>query len=66
MTLLALDLSAYIPIGILVVMAIIFAVANLAMTHMLGPRAVASVASSPGPPRTGASVGPEGRTERSN
>ena len=37
--LLAVDLDAYIPIGILVVMAIIFAVANLAMTHALGPRA---------------------------
>ena len=36
---LAVDLDAYIPIGILVAMAIIFAVANLAMTHVLGPRA---------------------------
>ncbi len=32
------DLNPYIPIGILVVMAIIFAVANLAITHVLGPR----------------------------
>ncbi len=32
------DLNPYIPIGILVVMAIIFAVANLGITHVLGPR----------------------------
>jgi NADH-quinone oxidoreductase subunit A len=37
-TTLAVDLDAYIPLGILVIMAIIFAVANLAMTHALGPR----------------------------
>jgi|SRR5438552_2255633 len=35
---LAFDLSAYIPIGILVVMAILFAAANLAATHLLGPK----------------------------
>ncbi len=35
---LAVDLDAYIPIGLLVVMAIVFALANLLMTHMLGPR----------------------------
>lgn len=34
---LALDLSAYIPIGILVLMAIIFVVVNLVGTHILGP-----------------------------
>jgi NADH-quinone oxidoreductase subunit A len=34
---LALDLSAYIPIGVLVVMSILFVVANLAITHVLGP-----------------------------
>ncbi|MHC4949089.1 MAG: NADH-quinone oxidoreductase subunit A [Planctomycetota bacterium] len=33
-----LDLDTYIPIGILVVMAILFAVANLVATHLLGPR----------------------------
>ncbi len=32
------DLNPYIPIAILVVMAIIFAVANLGITHVLGPR----------------------------
>ena len=37
-TLLALDLNAYIPIGVLVVMAIIFVVANLVGSHILGPR----------------------------
>jgi NADH-quinone oxidoreductase subunit A len=36
---LAFDLNAYIPIGILVLMAVIFAVANLVGTHLLGPRA---------------------------
>ena len=35
---LAVDLDAYIPIGLLVVMAIVFAVANLLMSHVLGPR----------------------------
>jgi NADH-quinone oxidoreductase subunit A len=35
---LAVDLDAYIPIGLLVVMAIVFAVANLVMSHLLGPR----------------------------
>jgi len=34
---LAVDLDAYLPIGILVLMAIVFAVANLAITHVLGP-----------------------------
>jgi len=33
----AADLNAYIPIGILVVMAIIFVVVNLVGTHILGP-----------------------------
>lgn len=35
---LAVDLNAYAPIGLLVVMAVLFAVCNLVMTHMLGPR----------------------------
>ncbi len=35
---LAVDLNTYIPIGILVVMAIVFAAGNLAITHVLGPR----------------------------
>ena len=39
MTALAFDLSAYLPIGLLVVMAILFAVVNLIGTHILGPRA---------------------------
>ena len=34
---LAVDLNLYIPIGLLVVMGIIFVVANLVMTHLLGP-----------------------------
>jgi len=34
---LAVDLNAYIPIGILVLMAIIFVVVNLLGTHILGP-----------------------------
>ena len=34
---LAVDLSSYIPIGILVLMAIIFVVVNLVGTHILGP-----------------------------
>ena len=38
MHLLALDLNAYIPIGILVLMVIIFGVVNLVATHILGPR----------------------------
>ncbi len=38
MQLLALDLNAYIPIGILVLMVIIFGVVNLIGTHILGPR----------------------------
>lgn len=36
--LLALQLDSYIPIGILVLMAVIFAVVNLIGTHVLGPR----------------------------
>lgn len=32
------DLSSYIPIGILVLMAIIFVVVNLVGTHILGPK----------------------------
>lgn len=35
---LAADLNAYIPVGILVVMVIIFGVVNLVATHILGPR----------------------------
>ena len=35
---LAVDLQSYIPIGILVVMALMFAVVNLVGTHLLGPR----------------------------
>ncbi len=34
----ALDLNAYLPIGILIVMALLFAVVNLIGTHILGPR----------------------------
>jgi NADH-quinone oxidoreductase subunit A len=37
LTLAAVDLSNYIPIGILVLMAIIFVVVNLVGTHILGP-----------------------------
>lgn len=36
---LAFDLGAYIPVGILVLMAVLFAVVNLVGTHLLGPRA---------------------------
>ena len=35
---LAVDLNAYLPIGLLIVMAILFAVVNLIGTHILGPR----------------------------
>jgi NADH-quinone oxidoreductase subunit A len=35
---LAVDLQAYVPIGVLVVVALLFAVVNLALTHALGPR----------------------------
>lgn len=35
---LAVDLSAYLPIGLLVIMAAGFGVANLIGTHLLGPR----------------------------
>jgi NADH-quinone oxidoreductase subunit A len=34
----AVDLNAYIPIGVLVVMALLFAAVNLLGTHILGPR----------------------------
>jgi NADH-quinone oxidoreductase subunit A len=34
---LAIDLNAYLPVGILVLMAIFFVVANLIGTHILGP-----------------------------
>ena len=37
MTMLALDLSAYLPIGMLCLMAIGFVVVNLIATHLLGP-----------------------------
>ncbi|MDY7109819.1 MAG: NADH-quinone oxidoreductase subunit A [Planctomycetota bacterium] len=36
---LAVDLSTYLPIGILVLMAVVFAAGNLIATHLLGPRA---------------------------
>ncbi len=32
------NLDAYIPVGILVVMAVLFVVANMVVTHLLGPR----------------------------
>jgi NADH-quinone oxidoreductase subunit A len=32
------DLNSYLPVGVLVIMAIIFAVANLVLSHALGPR----------------------------
>ena len=35
---LAVDLSTYLPIGILVAMAIVFVVGSLIATHVLGPR----------------------------
>jgi NADH-quinone oxidoreductase subunit A len=35
---LAFDLSAYLPIGLLVIMAVLFAVGGLVGTHLLGPR----------------------------
>lgn len=35
---LAVDLNSYIPVGILVIMAILFVVFNLVATHILGPR----------------------------
>jgi NADH-quinone oxidoreductase subunit A len=38
MNTLAVDLGSYIPIGILVLMAIIFVVVNLVGTHILGPK----------------------------
>ncbi len=36
--LIAVNLSTYVPVGLLVVMALIFAGANLLMTHVLGPK----------------------------
>jgi NADH-quinone oxidoreductase subunit A len=36
---LAFDLSAYLPIGVLLLMAVTFAVVNLVGTHLLGPQA---------------------------
>lgn len=36
-SLLAVDLNAYIPVGILVVMALLFVAFNLIATHVLGP-----------------------------
>lgn len=44
---LAVDLDAYIPIGLLVVMALVFAVANLLMSHVLGPRREGPIKGSP-------------------
>ncbi len=38
MLVLAVDLEAYIPILILVIIAVLFAGANMVMTHLLGPR----------------------------
>ena len=38
MRVIAAILSSYVPVGLLVVMALIFAGANLLMTHVLGPR----------------------------
>lgn len=43
MTLAAADLSMYLPIGILVLMAIAFAVGNVALSRMLGPQRQGSV-----------------------
>jgi NADH-quinone oxidoreductase subunit A len=37
-TFLAVNLNDYIPIGVLILMAILFVVANLALTYLLGPR----------------------------
>ncbi len=36
------NLEMYIPIGILVVMALLFVAANLVLTHLLGPRRLGS------------------------
>jgi len=38
MLILAIDLDSYLPIGVLVLMVVGFAVANLVLTHLLGPR----------------------------
>jgi NADH-quinone oxidoreductase subunit A len=46
MHLLAVNLDSYLPIGILVLMAVIFAVVNLIGTHVLGPRRAGPVKSS--------------------
>ncbi len=37
-TLAQVDLSTYLPIAVLIVMAVIFAIANLVLSHMLGPK----------------------------
>lgn len=37
MLVLATDVSSYLPIAILIVMAIVFAAANLVLTHIIGP-----------------------------
>ena len=34
---LAVDVSSYLPIGMIIVMAVVFGVANLVFTHLLGP-----------------------------
>jgi len=34
----ALDLNAYLPVAMLVIMAIIFAVANIVLSHVVGPK----------------------------
>jgi len=44
---LATDVSLYLPIAILIVMAIIFAIVNLAGTHLLGPNVPNEVKSRP-------------------
>ncbi len=36
------NLELYIPIGMLVVMAVLFVTANLALTHLMGPRKLGS------------------------
>ena len=38
MLVLAVDLDAYLPIGLLVVIAVLFAGGNLILTHLMGPR----------------------------
>ena len=46
MSLLAVQLDSYIPIGILILMALIFAVVNLIGTHVLGPQKPGAIKSS--------------------